>query len=99
MASRGKQGGNVSNGDETAGAHDGIRTRDPNLTKIVRYLCATWAKIFDCLDVSAGSLLIHLLATATHCASFICQASGVSGLPYQASRTTNRIRNPDFFGC
>ena len=49
----------MSNGDETAGAHDGIRTRDPNLTKIVRYLCATWAKIFDCLDGSADLLLTH----------------------------------------
>ena len=27
----------------TVGARDGIRTHDPNLTKIVRYLCATRA--------------------------------------------------------
>ena len=33
----------MSNGSGTVGAHDGIRTRDPNLTKIVRYPCATWA--------------------------------------------------------
>jgi hypothetical protein len=33
----------VSNSSGTVGAHDGIRTHDPNLTKIVRYPCATWA--------------------------------------------------------
>ena len=32
------------NGSGTAGARDGIRTRDPNLTKIVRYPCATRAR-------------------------------------------------------
>ena len=30
-------------GGGTVGARDGIRTRDPNLTKIVRYRCATRA--------------------------------------------------------
>ena len=33
----------VSDSSGTVGAHDGIRTHDPNLTKIVRYPCATWA--------------------------------------------------------
>ena len=36
-------GWNVSG---TVGARDGIRTRDPNLTKIVRYPCATRAYLF-----------------------------------------------------
>ena len=34
----------MSNDGGTAGAHDGNRTHDLNLTKIVRYRCATWAK-------------------------------------------------------
>ena len=36
-------GWRVSDSSGTVGAHDGIRTHDPNLTKIVRYPCATWA--------------------------------------------------------
>src|SRR5215467_10177737 len=39
-------GWRVSDSSGTSGAHDGIRTRDPNLTKIVRYPCATWALRF-----------------------------------------------------
>ena len=51
----------------TAGAHDGIRTRDPNLTKIVRYLCATWAnfRTYSIGNVCYGARAPRVLLSPT----------------------------------
>ena len=80
----------VSDSSGTVGAHDGIRTHDPNLTKIVRYPCATWA--FWALAGEARLRLTrHYMFRRTGGQWRIRTSEGVIQLIYSQSRLATSV--------